>query len=382
MLPTRMLVIQPTPFCNINCDYCYLHNRNDRGVMHADTVEAIASQIVVNIAPDVDTLVVWHGGEPTALPLDWYRTAYPILSRRKQGKPLAFTLQTNGIALNEDWARFLADTETSVGLSIDGPEDLHNRHRLTRSGRPTWHLTMRAIDSLRAQGVEPGVITVLTADSLDRAEDMLAFYVRHGIQKLSFSVEEKEGANAGSSLDFSGVDAAMEAFLLRFMQALTASGVEIHLREAERILGLLASGQSNAGLNEQTEPLACITVDWTGGVYTFSPEFTEHATGALQHAQIGHLSRQTLPEILAGPELALLSRQVSEGLAACRQHCQFWDICGGGSPVNRVAEHGSLAIAETQFCRLTVQATARALRRLLAYEAAPPSPHEDGPPAS
>jgi uncharacterized protein len=366
MLQTRMLVLQPTPFCNIDCDYCYLRQRHDRGVMHLDTVAAIANQIVANIEPDIETLVVWHGGEPTAVPLEWYRTAYPLLSQSKRGKPLAFTIQTNGIALDAKWARFLADTETSVGLSIDGPEDLHNRHRQTRTGRATWHLTMRAIDTLRAHGVEPGVITVLTAESLTRADDMLAFYIRHGIQKLSFSVEEKEGANAGSSLDFPAVDAAMEAFLLEFMRGLAAAGAEIHVREPERILGLLASGQSNVGQNEQTEPLACITVDWTGGVYTYSPEFTEHASGDLQHARIGHLGRQTMDEIIAGPELRRLSAEVAVGLAACQQTCQFWDVCGGGSPVNRMAEHGSLAVAETQFCRLTVQATARALRRLLA----------------
>lgn len=366
MLPTRMLVIQPTPFCNIDCDYCYLGRRNERGVMSGVILERIAREIVANIDPDLEPLIVWHGGEPTAVPLDWYRSAYPILTESKRGKPLAFTLQTNGIALNDAWAAFLARTQTSVGLSIDGPEALHDRHRRTRAGRPTWQRTTRALPLLRAHGIEPGLITVLTADSLDQPEAMLDFYVEHGIQKLSFSVEEQEGANASSSLDFRDVETAMEDFLFRFMQGLTAHGAEISLRDAERILGLLASGRSNAGLNEQTEPLACITVDWTGGVYTFSPEFTEHATGALAHARIGHLGRQTLAEIVAGPELALLSAQVAEGLAECQRTCQFWDICAGGSPVNRWAEHGTLSVAETQFCRLTVQATARALRRLLA----------------
>ena len=66
-----------------------------------------------------------------------------------------------------------------------------------------------------------------------------------------------------------------------------------------------------------------------------------------------------------GEALGRLTREVSAGLAECARTCSFWEISGGGSPVNRLAEHGFLAVAETQFCRLTVQATARALQRLL-----------------
>lgn len=366
MLPTRMLVLQPTPFCNIDCDYCYLRHRSDHGVMAHHTVQAIAESIVAQIAPEVETLVVWHGGEPTTVSPNWYRTAYPILRQHKRGKPLSFSLQSNGIALDAEWAAFLRDTETSVGLSIDGPQDLHDRHRRTRGRKPTWHLTMRALDRLRAVGVEPGVITVLTADSLNRADEMLAFYLEHDVRKLSFSIEEREGANARSSLDFDGVEASMEEFIGRFIQGLAASGAPLHLREPERILGLLASSESNVGRNEQTEPLACITVDWRGGVYTFSPEFTEHASGEWQHACLGNVHTHALSELTQGAALHRLSAEVAVGLAECERSCGFWEICGGGSPVNRLAEHGTLAVAETQFCRLTVQATARALQRLLA----------------
>jgi len=333
--------------------------------MSAATVEAIADRVIGAIDPATETLVIWHGGEPTTVPLDWYRSAYPTLSRYKQGVPLDFALQTNGIGIDNSWARFLAETGTRVGLSIDGPEDLHNRHRKTRTGRPTWHLAMRALDTLRRNQVEPGIITVLTADSLRRRDDMLAFFVEHGLHNLSFSVEEREGANATSSLEFAGVEQAVEEFLLRFMEAVIIEKFANHVREAERILALLAADTSAVGANEQTEALAVITVDWTGGVYTYSPEFTEHAIGEWGYLRLGSLHKHTLAEISSGEALGRLTREVSAGLAECARTCSFWEICGGGSPVNRLAEHGFLAVAETQFCRLTVQATARALQRLL-----------------
>lgn len=365
MLTTRMVVLQPTPFCNINCDYCYLRNRRDRSVMDHATICAIADKIIANIDETTETLIVWHGGEPTMAPLEWYRSAYHILNASKRGAPLSFSVQTNGIGLNDTWANFLRDTGTSVGLSLDGPRDLHDRHRQTRNGRPTWDLTMGGLDVLRRNGIEPAIITVLTSDSLARADEMLAFYTEHRLYQLSFSVEEREGANIASSLDFPGVETAMETFLFDFIQGIARTGAPIHLRDAERILGLIATDRSNAGHNEQTEPLAAITIDWAGGIYTFSPEFSEHATGPWAHAKIGNVRTNSLADIVGSPALARLAREVREGVQACARECAFWPVCGGGSPVNRIAEHDSLAIAETQFCRLTVQATTRALRQLL-----------------
>jgi len=184
--------------------------------------------------------------------------------------------------------------------------------------------------------LEPGIITVLTADSLRRADDMLAFFVEHDLRDLSFSVEEREGANAASSLEFAGVEHAVEEFLLRFMQDVVRKNLPIRVREAERILTLLAAGGSAVGANEQTEALAVITVDWTVGVYTYSPEFTEHAIGEWEHLRLGNVHTHTSAEIESGESLRRLMREVSEGLAECATTCTFWEICGGGSPVNRL----------------------------------------------
>jgi uncharacterized protein len=360
----RLLVIQPSPWCNIDCRYCYLRDRRNRAVMSDATVAAIAERIVAEIAPSTETLVVWHGGEPTTVPLAWYRAAMARLSPAKRGATLRYSLQTNGIGLDDDWALFLRETGTAVGLSLDGPEDLHDRHRRTRSGGPTWHLAMAALARLRRRGIEPGIITVLTADAIDRADDLLEFYATHGIFRVSFSVEEREGANAASSLDGPGWPRRMEGFLARFLQGVVARGLPIHVREAERILGLLADRAAGHG-NDQVEPLAIVTVDHRGGLYSFSPEFTEHAAGDWAHLRLGDVHDQTLSDIAAGPALRRLTGEIGVGLAACAAGCAYWPVCGGGAPVNRLAETGSLAAAETQFCRLTVQATVNALRCVL-----------------
>jgi uncharacterized protein len=372
MLPTRMLVLQPTPFCNINCDYCYLRQRSQRGVMTESTVEAVAGRIVRNIDPELSTLVVWHGGEPTTVPLRWYRSAYQILNAGKRGRPMQYSVQTNGIGMNDEWARFFSESTTHVGVSLDGPEDLHDVHRRTRNGKPTWYRVMRAIDVLRRNNVAVGIITVLTVDSLHRADDLVDFYASHGLHDISFSIEEREGANITTSLDVPNVERTMEQFLLQFMLRVIDRKLPIRVREVERILGLMATDGNAIGANEQTEPLAIITADYSGGVYTYSPEFTEHATGGWAHLRLGNVHRDSTAEIFKGPALRRLTREVNAGLARCAKECGFWTICGGGSPVNRLAEQGTLDVAETQFCRLTVQATARALHRLLTADGARP----------
>ena len=365
MLRTRMLVLQPTPYCNVSCDYCYLKSRDQRSIMDLATIEAIAERVIAHIEPQTETVVVWHGGEATTVPLEWYRSAYSKLRVAKGGIPLAFSIQTNGVALSDAWTQFFVDTKTQVGLSLDGPEYLHNRYRHTRSGGGTWHLAMRALDTLRRRGIEPGIITVLTAEALNYPLEMLAFYTQHGINDVSFSVEEREGANVVSSLDISGIENVVEEFLVCFLRGIIENNLPIRLREAERILGLLAAGEPAYLTNEQTTPFACITIDWSGGLYTYSPEFTEHAAGEWDFLRVGNIREQSLSEICRDPRLRRLIPEVSAGLIECRSRCEFWEICGGGSPVNRLAEHGSLAVPETQFCRLTVQATARALHRLV-----------------
>src|SRR4051794_3940263 len=75
----RLIVLQPTPYCNISCDYCYLRNRDDRRLMTPAVVNAIRDKLFSRMAADSSPRVVWHAGEPTVVPLAWYESAYEIL---------------------------------------------------------------------------------------------------------------------------------------------------------------------------------------------------------------------------------------------------------------------------------------------------------------
>ncbi|MCV5275023.1 radical SAM protein, partial [Escherichia coli] len=91
----------------------------------------------------------WQGGEPTLLGLDFYRRAVKLQAKYGAGRKISNSFQTNGVLLDDKWCAFLAENHFLVGLSLDGPAEIHNQYRVTKGGRPTHKLVMRALTLLQ-----------------------------------------------------------------------------------------------------------------------------------------------------------------------------------------------------------------------------------------
>lgn len=146
--------------CNIDCQYCfYLHKENllhqpKQPKMDDETLEVFIKNYIES--QDGDEIVFsWQGGEPTLLGVDYFRK---IVELQKKYQPkharIENDLQTNGILLNDEWCEFLSHNNFLVGLSIDGPQELHDKYRKTRSGKPTFHLVMKAVEKLQEYQVK------------------------------------------------------------------------------------------------------------------------------------------------------------------------------------------------------------------------------------
>jgi uncharacterized protein len=368
MLRPRLIVLQPTPYCNINCDYCYLRNRDDRTVMAPAVLDAIKSKLLPLLAPDAAPAIVWHAGEPTVVPLSWYERAYAAL-RPSLPQAATFTLQSNGISLSEPWTDFLKRSDTQIGLSIDGPQRFHDLRRKTRAGGPTWSLVVRTLRRLQDAGIYPNVISVLHPAALTAAGEFYRFYRDHGVEQVSFSIDEAEGANAASSFD--GCDTErMAEFITAILHLAYRDGYPLRIREVERVAHRLAAG--GAADNEQVEPWAVIVVAANGNVTSFSPEFMELRSAAHDDFCFGNVLRDSFEDILESAAFLRTRDEIVRGVEACRS-CRYFGICGGGAPANKMMENGSLASRETLFCRLSVQSAADALLRFLADTAAKPA---------
>jgi uncharacterized protein len=363
MVDPRLIILQPTPYCNIDCSYCYLGHRDDKRLMSHDVVEALRDKIFRRLPARSAPVVVWHAGEPTAAPIEWYEHAY---SRLLDVAPAltGFAMQSNGIAINDRWIDLFRRTNTNVSLSIDGPQRFHDARRRTRNGKPTWKLATKALKRLQDAGFDPSVITVLHPDGLECPEDYYAFYRDCGITQISFSIDELEGANKASSFAGRDFKAPITAFMLAMLELAYRDNFPLHIREVERIAQKLAGVELSE--NEQVEPWAALVVAADGSVSTFSPEFMEVSAPAYDNFVFGNILECSFEGFARTSAFLRADREIAQGVAACKKSCRYFAVCGGGSPVNKLSEKSDMTVTETDFCRLTTQASADALLSFLA----------------
>jgi uncharacterized protein len=350
----RLLVLQPTPFCNIDCSYCYLPDRTSRARMSLATLDLVCRRVFESARLDRKLEVAWHGGEPLAVPLAWYEDALALMAERRPATvQLEHCFQTNGLLLDQDWARFFARTGAKVGLSIDGPADLHDAHRRTRRGRGTHDKAMRAVRVLQEEGLPFHVITVLTEPVLEHPDRLFDFYVANGIREVGFNIEEIEGVNTGSSLAGCGVETKFRQFIKRFFELVWAAPGQLKVRELESALALLLSDEP--ARDEQNMPFAIVSVGYDGTMSTFSPELLGMRHTRFDGFAFGHVATHRLADLEHAAPYRTISGEIRRGVEACQRECRYFRWCGGGAPANKLFETGRFDATETMHCRLTRQ---------------------------
>jgi uncharacterized protein len=350
-----LLVVQPTPFCNIDCKYCYLPDRHSKAVVTRETLQNLFSQIFASGWVRGGLSVVWHAGEPMVLPIAFYRDAFAMIeSLRPRDTSVVHSFQTNGTLIDEAWCAFFTEAQVNLGVSIDGPRHLHDRNRVTRSGRGTFDRTIAGIRLLRRQRVPFHVISVLSSASMTVPEEMFDFYVAEGIEQVCFNVEESEGDHVSESFGDSGAEAAYYRFLREFWRlSAAAPGKITFLREIEHALQQIIRPKEAAFRNPLVEPFAITSMDWAGNISTFSPELLGLKNSAYDDFILGNINHDALVDMPGRPALARMLADIGAGVAMCRDGCEYFSVCGGGEPVNKLSENGSFVSTETTYCRLT-----------------------------
>jgi uncharacterized protein len=267
---------------------------------------------------------------------------------------VAHSFQTNGTLLDEAWCAFFGEERVNVGVSVDGPQHLHDRNRVTRSGRGTFGKTIAGIRLLRRKGIPFHVISVLSTASMAAAREMFDFYVEEGIEEVCFNVEESEGDHVSGSFAEIGVEAAYYQFLSEFWRLSTAApGRLTFIREIEHALQQVIRPKDALFGNQLVEPFAVITMDWAGNISTFSPELLGLKNPDYGDFLLGNINRDPLIDLPQRPNFARMLRDIGAGVEMCRERCEYFSVCGGGEPVNKLAENGTFASTETAYCRLT-----------------------------
>src|SRR5215469_1111179 len=363
----QLLVVQPTPFCNIDCRYCYLADRANKSVVARETLENLFTQVFASGWIDQELSVVWHAGEPLVLPIAFYRDALTMIDGLKPaGLQVKHSFQTNGTLIDDAWCDFIAEADIAVGVSIDGPQRLHDRNRITRSGRGTFDKTVAGIRRLKRHGVPFHVISVLTAESLAAPEEMFEFYLAEGIDHVCFNVEESEGEHRSESFAQTGIEDAYYRFLSEFWRlSVMHPGRLRFIREIDEAQRNIFRPREAGFTNQLATPFAITSMDWTGNIATFSPELLGLKSERYDDFVLGNVNRDRLVDLAERPLLKRMHADIDAGIALCRERCEYFSVCGGGEPVNKLFENSSFATAETTYCRMTkMRATDLVLDRL------------------
>ena len=356
----KLAVIQPSPFCNINCDYCYLPSRSETHRMSPDTLREVVRGIFATDLVQESLTFVWHAGEPMAVPIEWYRTAFDLIrSEAPEGLKVVHSFQSNGTLLDGKWCDFIQETGICLGLSIDGPEAIHDAHRKTRQGKGTHAKAMRGVALLRERGIDFHVIAVVTEAALDRADEIFEFFVGNGIVRFGFNIEEQEGIHTHSSLQESH-SGRVQAFFRRMFELQKATEGAVRIREFDFALQRIlcrrdAAVEGFVYENEQVRPFGILSVDWQGNFSTFSPEMLGMATAEYGPFAFGSFLQGGLDAALADKRFLEVMEDVRQGVENCRADCAYFNLCGGGAPANKYYENGSFRSTETAYCRHVIQ---------------------------
>jgi uncharacterized protein len=188
------------PICNLECKYCYYL---DKAALYPSTknfrmpnevlVEYVRQYIASQAGPEVN--FAWQGGEPTLLGVDYFRRVVELQNCFADGKKIGNAIQTNGTLLDEEWCAFFRENSFLVGVSVDGPKELHDRYRVDKGDRSTFDKVMTGIELLKRHGVEFNTLTVLHRDNVKHPHAVYDFLKRIGSTFLQFIplVERRSG---------------------------------------------------------------------------------------------------------------------------------------------------------------------------------------------
>jgi uncharacterized protein len=183
---------KPTgPVCNLGCHYCFylekekLYPRTSEYAMPENVLESYIRQYLDAQSVPVISFA-WQGGEPTLLDVEFFRKAVELERRYSNGKRVENTFQTNGILLDDSWCEFLAENHFLVGLSIDGPANLHDRFRVDKGGQPTFARVMRGLSYLKKHGVQFNTLTVVQRHNADYPLEVYRFLKEVGSGFMQF----------------------------------------------------------------------------------------------------------------------------------------------------------------------------------------------------
>ncbi len=339
------------PVCNLNCTYCYylekknLYQHVSDFKMSEQVLEKLTREYIESQNVPVITFV-WQGGEPTLLGLDYYKRALEIQNKYAGDKRIENVFQTNGTLLDDEWCRFFHEHNFLIGVSIDGPKELHDNFRKTRSKKGSWDKVMRGIELCKKHKVEFNTLSVVNRENAYHPLEVYHFLKEIGSGFIQFIPIVERIANQPDPHSCNlvtpsyGPDAAVAEWCvepLQYGKFLCSIFDEWVRQDVGRVFVQIFDCTlanwvgERAGLCVFNETCGDATaMEHNGDLYTCDhfvyPEY-----------YLGNILEKSLPTMIMSQKQIQFGRDKRDKLPRQCLQCEYRFTCHGGCPKNRIS---------------------------------------------
>lgn len=345
--------------CNLDCTYCFFLSKealypNATSRMSEATLEAYLAQLLeAHRAPEVT--VAWQGGEPTLMGLDFFRRSVELVDRFKRPwQRVEYTIQTNGVLLDDEWCAFLKDHGFLVGLSVDGPQGMHDTYRVNRGGRGTHRQVMKALGALRRHDVDLNILCTVNAANVEHGSTVYRYFRDElGARFMQFipiveraTPETLQLANAGWTRRLG------EQRLLYTQTGSVVTERSVGGPEYGRFLVDVYEEWLRGDVGTVFVQLFDVTLQAYFGQYSLCVHAPTCGTAlALEHNGdvyscdhfvepahlLGNIHRTHMLDLVASPQQRAFGRRKRDALTRQCRTCDVLTLCHGGCPKDRFA---------------------------------------------
>lgn len=344
--------IKPVSFtCNLVCDYCfYLAKGNSflkAAVMKEDVLEDFIRKYIE--VSDKHVFFTWQGGEPMLCGIDFYKKALELQQKYAGGKIIENAIQTNGTLINEEWCQFLKDNNFLVGISIDGPKEIHDIYRVDRHGNGSFDRVMHGIELLKQYKIEFNTLTCINRANYNKGLEVYKFLKSIGSKYMQFSEvlettpENTDVNNVAAHYELkpfaiNGKDYA--TFFTDIFKYWVANDIgEIVVRQFETFISTVHGGGALSCVfeNQCTNNLV---IEANGDVYQCDQFVYERY-------RIGNIKDLTLEPT---KDYAHNLNAIKSTLPEDCKECMYLALCNGGCPKHRIVHTATNGVNKTHFC--------------------------------
>jgi len=333
--PLGSILIKPAgPECNMACTYCF-YLKKTKTLKTGEPFrmsEAVLKKLTEQMMTQGEGQLSfgWQGGEPTLMGLDFFKKAVAFQQQFSTGKTIGNGLQTNGLLLNRDWARFLAKYQFLVGISLDGPEHIHNRYRSLKHGQGTWKQVRDKVKLLLDTDVAVNALSVINDYSVQFPEEIYQHHKSLGLNHMQFiPCVERKADKPEQVLPFSVDPEAFGEFLIKTFDLWQGDFRNQKPTTFIRFFDSIFFSYVNQQAPDCTLRSECgvyLVVEFNGDIYAcdfyVQPEW-----------KLGNIMETNLDQLLNSPLQQKFGLRKSQLAQNC-QSCEWLNYCRGGCPKN------------------------------------------------